>query len=88
MLAAVSNDGPNYTNSRRRLRSESVVSERFGCTPGGGREGVGVGMSSGALIMISTEALSVRRVERCTKGVLVSISSGSSEVGRFVTVYT
>jgi hypothetical protein len=63
MLAAVLDGGLNHTNSRRRLRSESVVSERCGCTPGGGREGVGVGTSSGALMMISTEALSVRRVE-------------------------
>jgi hypothetical protein len=80
MLAAVLYDDRKNTNSRRRLRSESVVSERVGPS---GVKYVGVSASSDAL-MIGTEALSVRTVGLPTKGTLVSISSGSSDRGRCV----
>jgi hypothetical protein len=80
MLAAVLYDNQKDTNSRRRLRSESVVCERVGSS---GVEYVGVRAPSGALI-IGTEALSVRTVGLPNKGTLASESSGSSDRGRCV----
>jgi hypothetical protein len=87
MSDAVWNNGKTLTNSRRRLCPKLTVSERPRRTPTGDPKRAGGMTSSAALVVTSTEVLSICRVRPPAKEMRASASGGSSDCGSSVDVY-